>query len=395
MRVAVIGAGIGGLSTAVGLQRAGAHVTVLERSDRLRPGGSGLSIFGNGRAALNALGLAHEFDALTSETAGLLRGGMRTPNGAWLKTFPADAVRDVRVIHREDLHDLLSSQLEPGALHLGTNVSALSITGEVGGRTANGAAFNETFDLVVGADGLRSTVRTLWPKNPGIRYSGYGAWRGITSHPIDLRGDAGETWGRHQRFGIAPLPDGRVYWFAVDSRPAEATGASGAKTRGAQCEVLERFGSWHAPIPELVHATDPAVIHWLPIHELGATLPSFRYGRAALVGDAAHAMTPNLGQGGNQVLEDAATLTVLLQELARQDSPRPSDIDASLAEYDRLRRARTQRIARQSRLIGDAANLQGQGTSAMRDFALRCTPTWALRRQFSAIHDWAPPRQEP
>ncbi|WP_431813169.1 FAD-dependent oxidoreductase [Kocuria sp. cx-455] len=391
MRVAVIGAGVAGLSTAVGLQRAGAHVTVLERSGQLRPGGSGLSIFGNGRAALDALGLTREFDALTSETAGLLLGGMRKPNGAWIKVFPAETVRDVRVIHREELHNLLSSQLEPGVVRLGTTISELTVTGDLRGRTAHGAAFHETFDLIVGADGLRSTLRTLWPKDPGIRYAGYGAWRGVTSHPVDLHGEAGETWGRHQRFGIVPLPDGRVYWFAVDSRPAEATGPGVPETHGAQREVLERFGSWHAPIPELVDATSSAAIQWLPIHELGAPLPSVRYGRAVLVGDAAHAMTPNLGQGGNQALEDSATLAVLLRTLARQDSPRPLDIDAALAEYDRLRRPRTRRIARRSRLIGDAANLQGRGTSMVRDLALQLTPTSALRRQFSTIHDWAPP----
>ena len=108
MRVAVIGAGIGGLSTAIGLQRAGADVTLLELATQLRPGGSGLSIFGNGRAALKSLGLAGEFAALTPESAGLLRGGIRSSDGSWLKVFPAESVRDVRVIHREELHRMLS-----------------------------------------------------------------------------------------------------------------------------------------------------------------------------------------------------------------------------------------------------------------------------------------------
>lgn len=385
MRVAVIGAGIAGLGTAAGLHDAGAQVTVLERCPALRPGGSGLSLFRNGRTALEALGLGTAFDALVSEDAGWLRGGMRRADGSWLTALPVEAVRDVRVIHREDLHTLLSERLDPGTLHTGVTVTSVAVTGEVGWRTGEGSEHEERFDLVVGADGLRSTVRDLWPGTPSVSHAGYGAWRAITDRPVELGGEAGETLHAHRRFGIAPLADGRIYWFAVDRSAGNAPGTDDLRT------VTDRFGTWHDPIPEILAATDPSAVHWLDIHELRTRLASYRFGRAVLVGDAAHAMTPNLGQGGNLALEDAATLVTLLRGLTRQEAPDSESVDAALATYDRLRRARTQRIALQSRLIGKVANVRGTAVSSTRDIVMSLMPSAVLRRQLETIHAWEPP----
>ncbi|MEV6495388.1 FAD-dependent monooxygenase [Actinoplanes sp. NPDC051633] len=355
-RVKVIGAGIGGLVTAIGLQRRGVDVTVFERASSPGPVGAGLSLFGNAFTALDAIGAGDAVRALGGPQ-GELHAGQRRPDGRWLSTIPPDAVAELRVVHRADLHRVLAGELAPGTIRWGSPTTA-----ELG-----------EFDVVVAADGLRSQTRSSWPDDPGVRYAGYSTWRGVTARPVDVGGEAGETVGRGERFGMAPLPDGRVYWFGVSTMPLDATFADEYQ------EVRRRFAGWHAPIADLFDATEPSDVFRTGIFELAGPLPSFRRGRVVLLGDAAHAMTPDLGQGANQAIEDAATLSLLLAGSA--------DIDAALSEYDRLRRPRTQRIAGRAHLMGRLM----QSRSPLRNLLLRLTPPQAVARQLRSMQSWQPP----
>ena len=387
MKVAVVGAGIGGLCVSIGLQRSGAAVTVFERSERVRAGGSGLSVFGNGLRALESLGLREQFEAITSPTASAYRSGQQRPDGRWLATIPSDAVTDLRIAHRADLHHMLLAQLRPGTLRCSAEVTDAHANGTVCIRRPPGSSSVQDFDLVIAADGLHSGLRARWGHDPGVRYAGYSAWRGITSTPVDLQGEAGETWGEQKRFGVAPLADGRVYWFGVATMPRR-------RPLSALDEVAELnrlFGTWHSPIPELIHNTEPESISFLPIDELAADLSSYRYGRGVLLGDAAHAMTPNLGQGGGQAMEDAATLAVLLSPIAAVTNPGVRTIDSILSSYDKARRPRTQTLARRSRRLGTVAHVRGRSRTAIRDLILQTTPPSALRAQLKRTQNWYPP----
>ncbi|HEY5877712.1 MAG TPA: FAD-dependent monooxygenase [Nakamurella sp.] len=379
LRVGVVGGGIGGLATAIGLQRAGADVTVFERSEQPAVSGSGLSLFGNGLTALAALGLdrpAREIGAVSGGLGVDAPAGQRRPDGRWLARLPRAATQSVAVVHRADLHRILLDALEPGTLRAGQAVHRVSTDG----RTVLLPGEPQSFDVVVAADGVRSRVRRAWPGDPGVRYAGYVAWRGVTDRPVEVSSGSGETVGRGLRFGIAPLADGRVYWFAVVSQSSDVPAPDGPDL------ALDRFGGWHRPIRALIEATPPDGIHALPIDELAGRLPSFVRGRCVLLGDAAHAMTPNLGQGGNQALEDAVTLAALLSG--------PGRIDDALAEYDRLRRPRTQRIARQASVLGRVLQARGPITSRLRDSALRLTPPSVAARGALAVQRWQPPTAE-
>jgi 2-polyprenyl-6-methoxyphenol hydroxylase-like FAD-dependent oxidoreductase len=355
MHAAVIGAGIGGLTAAIGLQRAGADVTVLERAGGPAFVGSGLSLFGNAFTALDAVGVGDEVRALGRPHTDL-RAGQRRPDGRWLSVTPPEAIRDLRVMHRADLHRVLAGALRPGTIRYGTPVD----TDPVG------------FDLVVAADGLRSRTRASWPGDPGVRYRGYSTWRGVTATPVDLRGAAGETLGRGERFGLVPLADGRVYWFAVASMPL-------GRTFGDDyAEVRRRFAGWHEPIAEVIAATAAQTVVRTPIFDLAAPVPAFRRGRTVLLGDAAHAMTPDLGQGAGQAMEDAATLVRLLAS---------APVDRALDAYDRLRRARTAPIAARARRIGRLM----QSRSRWRDPLLRLVPPAIVARQSTRLQAWQPP----
>lgn len=386
MRVTVVGAGIGGLAVAAGLQRAGADVTVLERAEQVRPVGSGLSLFGNGFTALDALGLGTAVRALAAPGGRGLQAGQRTPDGSWLSRTPAEAVAQLGVVHRADLHRVLQEALRPGTVHLGSPVDGLTPT--AGGVLVGGRPEHPS-DLVVAADGIRSGIRASWPGDPGLRYSGYSAWRGVTAVPVDLLGAAGETWGRGLRFGMVPLADGRVYWFAVATLPA---GTRFDDEHGTVTRLLE---GWHAPVAELVAATAPEDVTRSDVHDLAGPVPTFRRGRCVLLGDAAHAMTPDLGQGANQALEDAATLTRLLAGVAAAEVPDAGAVDAALDAYDALRRPRTQRLARQARRVGAVAQARGPVAARVRDGLLRLVPDRATARPLLAVQAWQPPAASP
>lgn len=377
MRVVVVGAGIAGLCTAAGLTSTGADVTVVERAPEVRGGGAGLSIFANGVRALESLGLGWVIDDAVAPTPPT--SGTRTPDGRWLGRFDPSSLAGMRVVRRTDLHAALLRAVDGVAdIRTGSGVEDI-VPGNGLVRLADGTMIGDC-DLIVGADGLRSRVRAAIVADPGVRRSGYSAWRAVTSTPVMVAA-AGETTGRGARFGIAPLPDGHVYWFASVSDPGDGTPGIDA--------VRQRFSGWHQPIGELLDATDPAAVGYLPIEELAAPLPTF-VGTGGpcgcvLVGDAAHAMTPNLGQGANQAMEDAATLVAVLRRSG------PGGLDDALRAYDGLRRPRTQRIARQASMIGRVGQMSAGPAVWARDLALRLTPDAVLNAQMRRLQRWQPP----
>lgn len=390
LRIVVVGAGIGGLAAAIGLSRLG-DVTVVERTERLAPVGAGLSLFGNGLAALSALGLDAPLRTITAAPAAPLRAGQRTPSGRWLATLPATAVAQLQVVHRRDLQQLLLDAVPPGTVRLGTTVTTVTAGGTVHVQSTRHQSDRSHLhaDLVVAADGLHSQIRRSFPDAPATRYVGWTAWRGITDKPVDLHAEAGETWGRGQRFGMAPLPDSRIYWFAVRTMPSDQQ-PPGRITDHAWLEAL--FSDWHQPIPRLLAATAPTSIIRTPILDLDRPARSFVNDRTVLLGDAAHAMTPDLGQGANQALEDAATLTALLNALPQVDR---ETLPAALHTYDRLRRPRTQRLAALSQRLGRVAQTRSVAGAAVRDIALRLAPPALLGRQALAVQTWHPPQPAP
>lgn len=181
MRIAVVGAGIGGLSAAVGLQRAGAEVTVFERAPEVRAGGSGLSIFANGLAALETLGLREAFDAVTDASVEGFAAGQRRADGRWIVQVPDEAVGALRIVDRADLHRILLEALAPGTVRTDAEVASAASDGTLTFTPVSSHRdASARFDLIIGADGLHSRIRTVVDGEPvAPRYSGYSAWRGI------------------------------------------------------------------------------------------------------------------------------------------------------------------------------------------------------------------------
>lgn len=333
----VVGGGIGGLAAAVALREAGWDPCVLERAPAVREVGAGIALWANGLRALRRLGLGPWLRALRAPHGPAV---VRARDGTLLTRATADELRarhgeTLVAVHRAALQGALLATL--GERHVRTGAGCVRVWDD--GRAAHAQLADGTVvtaDVLIGADGLHSVVRAALHGDAPPRDAGYTAWRAVIDHP-PARALPGETMGHGARFGIVPLPDGRVYWFAVRSEPPDA-GDEDAKAR-----LLHLFARWHAPIPELIAATPAEAI----IRTRIADRPPLRWwgrGRITLVGDAAHPMTPNLGQGACQALEDAVALADALRD-AR-------DPVAALRRYEARRRPRANAIVRRSRAVG-------------------------------------------
>ncbi|GAA4617738.1 FAD-dependent monooxygenase [Actinoallomurus liliacearum] len=372
----VVGGGIGGLAAAIALDRCGWRVEVLERAATFGEIGAGLSLWPNGVRALDALGLGDQVrERALTET----EGGIRDTTGRWLSRTDVQELGrrygPVVAVHRAHLLEILREAVPTAALRTGTEVIAVGTEGpRIEVRHSEGTSRS---DLLVGADGIRSVVRrSLWPRHPAPRYAGYTAWRVIvdTDRPLT---SGGETWGRGERVGIVPLADGTTYLFGAASAPEGQRSPD-----GELAEMRRRFNGWHAPIPELLAAASDDAVMRHDIYHL-PPLRTFVRGTTALLGDAAHAMTPDMGQGANQALEDAVTLAAVL-------TAHPT-VESALSAYDRGRRARAQMIARRSRLIGTVAQWSWSPAAAVRDWVVRLSPSASMLKALDPALNWSPP----
>ncbi|MFE4631761.1 FAD-dependent monooxygenase [Streptomyces sp. NPDC056773] len=365
----VAGAGIGGLSVAVGLHRRGWEVTVCERAAAPSAVGAGIVLAPNALRAFDAIG----FDAARATGhAAPAAMDLRRPGGRLLSRADSAALtarygRPPLAVHRPCLSAALAAELPDGTVRYSTEVTAVDDASDVDGRpvvrTSAGAL---TADVVIAADGIHSPIRRQYfPAHPGLHHSGETAWRTVLAAGGPPVRAATETWGRGERFGVVPLADGRVYVYATAVVP------EGHRPVDVRAELLRRYGTWHDPIPALLERIDPAAVLQHDLYDLAAPLPRFHQGRLAWLGDAAHAMTPNLGQGGCQAVEDAAVLAHLLDG---------ADVRAALAAYSAARCARTDALRVRSRRAGRVAALTHPLAVAARDLAVRATPARATRR---------------
>ncbi|GAA2415829.1 FAD-dependent monooxygenase [Streptomyces coeruleofuscus] len=376
----VVGGGIGGLAAAIGLRLIGWEVTVTERVPVLADVGAGISLHANGIRALDVLGVG---EAVRAAARPQYTGGTRVPGGGWLArmdgtTLERELGTPIVGIPRAVLHHLLRAALPSECLVVGAEVTSVDRSDPNRVRLLLGDAALEA-DLLVAADGVGSRLRAqLFPQHPGPAYSGSTVLRAITERPVEVDNDFELTWGRGAEFGHIAFADGRAEWHAVLNSPP------GVRHADSLAAMRRRFGDWHDPIPELLGATrSDAVLHH-DIHELVTPLPSFTAGRIVLLGDAAHAMTPNLGQGACQALEDAAVLAAAL-------ATEPT-VESALARYDTERRPRSQSVARAARQAGRMGQqLTHPLAVAVRNTALRLAPSRATVHTILRHAGWTPP----
>ena len=372
----IVGGGIGGLTAAIALRRRGFEPRLYEAAPELREVGAGIGVPPNAVQVLDRLGLA-----------GAVAAGGRPTRVAELRDTRAGLLRradmsyasDGRIwptiaIHRGRLQRILAEQLPPASIHTGKQCTGVEQDGDRATvRFADGSSTDA--DLVVGADGLRSAVRTSIVPDARLRYSGQTSWRGVAKYdlPAEMDGTGWEVWSAGARIGFSPIGHGEVYWYATMDAPEGGTDAPGSLA-AKLAALAEPFP---APIPQIVAATDAARITRTDLTDL-APIASWHRGRVVLLGDAAHATTPNLGQGGAQAIEDA---WVLADRLAAHGAVEPA-----LADYERIRMPKARMVVNLSWRFGKMVHLSNPIARAARNLLSRAVPARIAQRQYDALY---------
>ena len=332
--VAIVGAGIGGLSCAVALRDAGCDVRVYERAPELKPIGAGICMWPNGARALRALRVTDAFEDVSPRLREL---AYRDRDGNELRRMSLAAFAE-RVgqrsypLARSDLHEALLQRLGEDVVQL--DAECVGVEQDAAGVTTTFADGSRVrADLLIGADGVRSVVRGHVLTEPCALRHYYWSWVGLVPDTPELAPADSFTFfvGGQQRVGLLNVGRGRLYFFC-DAPLGPDEEPPGADVR-EQLEGL--FAGWSDTVRRLIDRVAPDAPPRLPVCDFDP-LPTFVRGRIALLGDAAHATTPTLGQGGALAMEDSL---VLAGHVARCD-----DLCSALAAYDAERRPRSARV---------------------------------------------------
>ena len=385
----MVGGGVAGLASAVSLAQAGWQVAVLERAPEFGEVGAGLAITGNGVTALGAIGAADAVRAAGCQTS---TAGYQSLDGRWLMQIPdVPTLRKVTTIwglHRQRLHAAVLDSARAAGVELINGAEVVEVRpGHVRGEPARVTwrtgveAGRRTSDLVVAADGVRSTVRALLFPGAPARYSGSTCWRAVIPD-TSTDGRLVEVWGPETEFGFMRVSDSELYWFGYFRHP------EGASFGDELAAARDRFAGWSPQIRAIVAATTPDQLMRHDVYYLPGGLHTYIRGRVVMVGDAAHAALPTVGGGASTALEDGVCVGRLIGAPVRDGA----DLGTALATFDQVRRTRCRKIGRLAVATARfGCDLGGGWRQSVRNAMLRLAPPKILVRAGTQVVDWTPP----
>ncbi len=372
MKIDIIGAGIGGLTTAIALKGKGFDIQVFEQAKQLKPVGAGIIIANNAMQVFEKLGLK---EVIEENGNSISRVKVSKSN--------LDLISKVDLEYFEDKYHVKNIAISRGVLQqilidrLNSN-SDIKLNHELDHIIKKENGFELEFkngnkhqsNILLAADGLNSRVRKDLFKNNKLRHVNQLCWRGVTSYklPIELRHDLNEAWGKGDRFGFVQISKDKVYWFAVKSFKHNTNELS-------DNEIENYYKDYNPLIKEIISSTSKEKIHTDEIIDLKPTNTWYNK-NVCLIGDAAHATTPNMGQGACQAIEDA----YVLAECLSKHNP-----NRAFEEFQRLRLPKVHQVVKTSWSLGKAAHFKNPLAIFLRNQILKLTPESVNRNNLERI----------
>lgn len=376
MKCAIIGAGIGGLTTAIALRQQGIEAKVYEAAPEIKPIGAGIVMATNAMLVFQRLGIAEK----VQQAGCIIKEGL-VCNQHWkpIQKMDVDYISQRYGIgsyafHRAALHQVLLNKLPAGTVQL--NYKLVSLEQRADKVHLKFENQNEAeADVVIGADGIKSIVRESIFGKSAYRYSGQTCWRSIVEMnvPLKFKNSTYELWGSRAglRFGLVAVGENKIYFFAT----LKSEAGSVDRIDTLKHDLISKFGEFGTDIVSVLEKTDPLKIIRTDIYDL-APIGNWYQRRIALLGDAAHATTPNLGQGGCQAVEDAY---VMAKELSKN-----KDLSIAFRAYQDIRFAKANYVVKTSWQLGQVTNTP-KALIGLRNFTLRLTPPSLGRKTMDTL----------
>ena len=373
-RILIIGGGIAGLTTALALQKMNLDFIVLEAVPEIKAVGAGISLAGNAMRALKKLGVDEEVKRRGHLISSMI---IEDDKGKRISIMDAEKLSrehglDNVAIHRADLHQVLLTSIDTNRIVTGKK--AIDFSEEPGGITISfDDGSKEQGSAAIIADGIHSGLRKKLLPGVSPRYSGYTCWRGVVENRWNIQHHAVETWGSKGRFGYVPIGNNKVYWFACKNAPIKDEMMSLFRIS----DLVDNFKSYTYPIPEILKDTSDADLILSDIVDL-KPISQYAFNRILLLGDAAHATTPNLGQGACMAMEDALFVA---EEINRQ----PENIVSAFKSFEQKRVPRAHYIVNTSFRLGKLAQWENPVLAKFRNMLFRLIPDWVNEKQVARV----------
>jgi len=375
LKITIIGAGIGGLTAAIALIQSGFTVKIYEKADELKDPLTCVTLFPNAMRILSHFGIA---DEIISKGRAVEMFTLSTNKGKEIRTinFSEEEFKPVSIL-REYLYTILLSKLPEGTVNFGHTLRDYEIFDD----QVNIVFTNEVqlkSDLLIGADGIYSKVRSLMLKEDEPIYQGYQVWRGIIDSPFNdiIEKGSMQFWGRGKRFGFTRIDDTKIAWWAASKESIHRVNHMNSDRKK---KIYKYFRSWAYPVPELIKATDENTI--LKVGSFAKSPPkNLTEEFVTIIGEAAHSLTPNFGLGVSLAVEDAIILARCLDKY--------HTVPDALLYYEDARIVRVALITEQVIDFIRMGHFKKSLSLIWRNIFVRFTPQKTIEKKLRNIFDY-------